>query len=146
MRDLRLLGVVLGLENFVLRNGENQTVYQGTVADPLNYENVLFYPMFPYISKSIALFKCSQSLPVFPSDKNTINVKKSMKYWWNDTDRAKLQYLDVNLFQYYLQFLLSVTTSNSAIIFILPLSVIIIIIFQSTHLLQQTGFTTIPNT
>jgi hypothetical protein len=31
MRDLQLLGAVLDLENFVLRNGENQTVYRGTL-------------------------------------------------------------------------------------------------------------------
>ena len=77
--------------------GKTKQFTKVQIADPLNYENILFCPMFPYIWKSIALFRSSQTLPAFPSDKDFINIKKSMKYWWNDTDRGKLQYLDGNL-------------------------------------------------
>jgi len=63
-----------------------------------------------------------------------------MKYWWNDADRGKLQYLDGNLCLYHLQFLVSVTTSNSAVFFILPLCVIIIVIFFSERTLASTDW------
>jgi hypothetical protein len=46
MRDFQLLGVVLDPENFVLRNGENQTVYQGTFVKVAHFVGYLVLSLF----------------------------------------------------------------------------------------------------
>lgn len=51
---------------------------------------VIFYPVFPDIRESVALFEGFQALPAGPS----CEMKMRMKHWWNDTDRGEPKDLD----------------------------------------------------
>ena len=49
---------------------------------------MIFYPVFPDIRESIALFEGFQASPASPS----CEMKMSMKHWWNDTDKGNPTY------------------------------------------------------
>jgi hypothetical protein len=53
---------------------------------------------FSDIQKSIALFKAFQASVACPDNSN-IKIKKTMQYWWNDTDRENRKYAEKNIYQ-----------------------------------------------
>jgi hypothetical protein len=46
-----------------------------------------------------SLFEGSQASLICPSDKNSVNMKMSVKEWWNCTDRGKADYREEKLIQ-----------------------------------------------
>jgi hypothetical protein len=47
------------------------------------------------------IYSCEipQTSPACPYDECGIKVKINVEYWWNDTDKGKLKYWEINLFQ-----------------------------------------------
>jgi hypothetical protein len=54
--------------------------------------------VLPDILKNIALFEGSQVLPVCPSDKSSVKLRKIfMGHWWNDSEKETPKYWEKNL-------------------------------------------------
>ena len=55
-----------------------------------------FYVVPADIRTSIALFAGSQAPPICSSHTSNIKVKMITEHWWDDTDRGKLKFWDIN--------------------------------------------------
>jgi hypothetical protein len=71
----------------IFRNGTVQFVTEVPFEPVKDYNKVLFYPMFLDFRNNIDIRR-SPRIARLSLSKSSMQMKMSMKSWWNDTDRG----------------------------------------------------------